>query len=120
MKNSKAMVFTTAAVMLASCGTEKGQTDQKPTEVAKPAFGGDKAPAKDDTAALQFKGFVGGAFPITVDGISYEDSEDFYTKELQNLPEKTRDRKVPRGPSLPHHRAYGSVHGGSTRLNVLL
>ena len=32
----------------------------------------------------------------------------------------TRHRKEPRGPSLPHHRAYGSVHGGSIRLNVLL
>ena len=31
----------------------------------------------------------------------------------------TRDRKEPCGPSLPHHRAYGSVHGGSARLNIV-
>jgi hypothetical protein len=24
-----------------------------------------------------------------------------------------RDREKPRGSPLPHHRAYGSVHGGS-------
>src|SRR5262245_50070343 len=26
---------------------------------------------------------------------------------------RDRDRKGPYSPSLPHHRAYGSVHGGS-------
>src|SRR5215813_13042819 len=31
-----------------------------------------------------------------------------------------RDRKGPYSPSLPHHRAYGSVHGGSDSYALLL
>jgi hypothetical protein len=90
MKSNKAKLFTTLTVMLTSCGTENDKTDQKSTDGARPASTAEKAPAKDDSVSLQFKGYVGGAFPITVDGISYEDSEDFYTRELQNLPEKIR------------------------------
>jgi hypothetical protein len=37
---------------------------------------------------VEFKGFVGGAFPITVDGVGYEDSEDFFTAEVSRLPQK--------------------------------
>lgn len=37
---------------------------------------------------LHFRGFVVGAFAITVDGKQYDDSEDFYTHEIDTLDEK--------------------------------
>jgi len=35
-----------------------------------------------------FEGFVGGAFEVTVDSQKFLDMEDFYTQEVENLPEK--------------------------------
>lgn len=85
MKTNKMVAL---ALVLVSCGTEHTANEQ---EIAKKTAA---VPTivppnvKEENAILQFKGFVGGAFPITVDGVPYEDSEDFYTKELEKLPEK--------------------------------
>ena len=38
--------------------------------------------------SVEFHGAVTSAFSITVDGVRYEDSEDFYTQEVQRLPAK--------------------------------
>lgn len=44
--------------------------------------------ASNINSPVQFMGFVGGAFPVTVDAVGYEDSEDFFTEELARLPSK--------------------------------
>ena len=33
-----------------------------------------------------FKGYIGGMFEITVDGVSYEDSESWYNAEMEKIP----------------------------------
>ena len=32
-----------------------------------------------------FRGYIGGMFEITVDGVSYEDSESWYNAEMEKL-----------------------------------
>lgn len=40
---------------------------------------------------ISFKGYIGGVFEVKVDGETYADMEDFYTKELQALPKKIEE-----------------------------
>ena len=46
-------------------------------------------------------------FSVLMISIGYENSL------LTSKEESYRDREAPHGAPLPHHRAYGSVHGGS-------
>ncbi len=45
----------------------------------------------DTKVTPEFRGFVAKAFELEVDGETYLDMEDFYTKELARLPAKVRD-----------------------------
>ena len=77
--NKSIAVQTFICVAISACGTSESGT-ATPQEVA---------PALAQAAGeLAFRGYVGGAFPIAVDGAPYEDSEDFYTQELARLPAK--------------------------------
>lgn len=47
-----------------------------------------KATSPASGASLAFTGYVNGVFEVVVDGASYADLEDFYSQELDKLPEK--------------------------------
>lgn len=67
----KAVIFTV------SCGSFPRTDDS-----------GKGTDSSSQTTNATFQGFVNSAFELTVDGIKYNDLEDFYTQELKSLPAK--------------------------------
>lgn len=63
-----------------ACGIQENSTTTKESA----GSSGDSAVSGNVT----FNGSVVSAFAITVDGVRYDDSEDFYTQEVQRLPAK--------------------------------
>lgn len=73
----RAILLTTATVLISSCGTQPSK-EQNSSSLASPPT----------TEGSVFQGYVNSAFEVTVDGEKYNDMEDFYTKELARLPKK--------------------------------
>lgn len=70
-----ASLYTVVSLVLTSaCGQDDGS--------------GSASNDQSDTGNVTFNGSVVSAFSITVDGVAYEDSEDFYTQEVTRLPDK--------------------------------
>lgn len=65
-----------------SCGRE----DSQQSGASSNANVSDRGAASNSN--VTFNGAVTSAFAITVDGVRYDDSEDFYTQEVQRLPDK--------------------------------
>ena len=42
-----------------------------------------------------FKGYLGGVFEITVDGVKYDSSEDWYNKEIEKIPARLAEAGYP-------------------------
>jgi hypothetical protein len=85
-----------AAATISACGGHDfdgdGNSNEDPTPTPTPNPDSE-VPQKEkgDLASelpVSFSGFIGGAFPISVDGVNYDDSEDFFTQESARLPEK--------------------------------
>lgn len=72
-----------AATLLAGCGTKDQIGDALAGTASDPKLQASPAPAP-----VLLRGAVAGAFQLTVDGVAYRDSEDFYTSELERLPER--------------------------------
>lgn len=72
-----------AATLLPGCGTRDQVADALTGTASDPKLQASPAPAP-----VLLRGAVAGAFQLTVDGVSYRDSEDFYTSELERLPER--------------------------------
>jgi len=68
------------SIATASCGHEESKQTSRTSDA-------DTASMSSATK-VTFNGAVTSAFAITVDGVRYDDSEDFYTQEVQRLPEK--------------------------------
>jgi hypothetical protein len=76
------VLFPIASLVLysltASCGPEESSDSSGSADTNSNNISGN----------VTFNGAVTSAFAITVDGIRYDDSEDFYTQEVQRLPDK--------------------------------
>lgn len=82
------MKASTAALglLLAGCGNRDQVSDALNGTASDPKLKPSPAPAP-----VLLRGAVAGAFQLTVDGVAYRDSEDFYTSELARLPERVRE-----------------------------
>jgi hypothetical protein len=81
MKSSFFLSSLFVATVAVACGREE-------TETVRSASQTNTSGDSSSTASVTFNGSVTSAFAITVDGVRYDDSEDFYTQEVQRLPEK--------------------------------
>lgn len=85
MKNSmKSFAALSSILFLMACGRE--ETSKTDPQAA--ASDGNNSGSGSSEAKVTFNGSVVSAFAITVDGVRYEDSEDFYTQEVMRLPSK--------------------------------
>jgi hypothetical protein len=75
------LASTLLALLASSCGSKDGISD---------AFGGTASdPALQPTATPvpnYLRGGITSAFDLTVDGVAYRDSEDFFTQQVRKLP----------------------------------
>src|SRR5262245_31205746 len=79
------IALVAAQSQLAACGYfDLDGDDEKPASATHHA----PTPAAAPGYPKKFEGYVMSAFAITVDEQPYEDMEDFYTQELDRLPEK--------------------------------
>lgn len=77
----KTLGFVSIFSFIIACGSgDSGETSETANE-----SGSDSS---DSDGKVTFNGSVVSAFTITVDGIRYDDSEDFYTQEVMRLPSK--------------------------------
>lgn len=75
MKRNALVSLAVLSAALASCGKDDSDSDTQSASL-------------DANQQVTFNGSVTSAFAITVDGVRYDDSEDFYTQEVMRLPTK--------------------------------
>ena len=83
MKNILLRVGLMSLSISYACGREEKQSPAASTPAA--------SHVESSSTSLKLSGFVGNAFEVTVDSASYDDLEDFYTKELDRLSQKVRE-----------------------------
>lgn len=81
----KTLATLSALLVVAACGTADVAKSGSQAAASSDSSGGSSATAN---GKVTFTGSVVSAFAITVDGVRYEDSEDFYTQEVMRLPAK--------------------------------
>lgn len=72
MNSFASYIYLIASIILAACGTQDSEDKGSSTEYSA-------------SNPIIFKGFVQRAFPITVEGVSFNDSEHFYTRFIDDL-----------------------------------
>lgn len=85
MKNIIALASVSAVFVVVACGT---QDQASSTQSGSSNGSSSESVATGSGGQVSFSGSVNSAFAMTVDGVRYEDSEDFYTQEVLRLPAK--------------------------------
>jgi hypothetical protein len=83
-----ALLFMASLMAFSSCGDDDSSSSSLNGEILP-----DEAQVDENGNAvfpdgIEFKGYVASAFELTVDGVTYQDMEDFYTQERERLQEK--------------------------------
>jgi hypothetical protein len=85
---SAKLLLITTLVCLPACGEEEPSTkgENEFSEVTNNIEENSSTGSSDQGPGITFRGYVAGAFELTVDSVKYQDMEDFYTQELTRLP----------------------------------
>lgn len=76
------------SILVFGCGEDLFSGDEESSSSEPTSYDGDNDYNLPDQGFVDFKGYVVSAFDLQVDGESYLDMEDFYTKEVSQLPDK--------------------------------
>ncbi|MFK7823585.1 MAG: hypothetical protein AB8G05_05485 [Oligoflexales bacterium] len=75
-----------ATILLSACGDDLEQSSSSSSEINE--FSQAVSVEESEEGELLFEGYISNAFEVSVDGLPYDDLEDFYTQESENLKEK--------------------------------
>lgn len=85
------LMFVFLALTMLACSDDDGNAanvGMAPNESEAPEIS--EVGSSEESESIKFRGSINSAFELKVDGIAYDDIEDFYTQELERLPEKLR------------------------------